>query len=828
MLSLGFFEFFKTPMKAFYGVMLVLDGLIYGLIAFLYKVFLIIASAQFFNQELYKEIAGRIQIVLGILMLFVLAYAILRGVINPDDMDAKSGMTVKSIVPNVVKTIILIAIVPTLFNYAYKAQDIILTNNVIGKIVLGQSNAEIEKIRIDAGLSAEEANKAYIEYGGTSMATLVFQTFFYPEEAPEDADEADGEVEALDPEDIVAKNAVFKELGLGNKIARVAGILACVAGGVFAITGLWIPSLFAFGACLLKKLWDWVFGKDLTLAQAYYYSASTGDFSLYVAFVDNVAKHEIHYSWFLSAIAGLFVCYIIASFCIDLGLRAVKLGYYQMIAPVPIFANLVPKGKDIFDKWVKNTLSTFLGVFIRVLVIFLVIFLIGKLPDITTNIWDSAVQGPSWGTRFFARMFLILGLLLFAKQATKLISEVFGISDGSLKLGIKDKLSDLKQPVFRAGAAIGGAATAGARNFRGSKGQGAGRITSTLGGLAGGAKKGLKYGKGADSASAMKDAAGKAGKEVNEKAAERHHAGDLFGKMLKDMAEFKDKADVWSGSGITFEEQHLLKTNKELIDAATKQAEKDKAPRDAAKAIFDANSGKAKVAFDDGEIEKYAKALGYTGVIAAPEATAAEKQAASAAQKQFIKDRGIGDFSDWKDLSYGVFEKMRASGKKLDGVNPLEQSTINGLEVYLKGLSDRIVTDIVDKTQGVDENGNWINSKRPDGGSPAQIVYSPKLEAALQDLQTTLQNNFKKYGGDHEMFKGDFAKFLADGQKSYKDMLGGMTVTIDGKLKTLGEILKKQAKLSEDYASERSRELSQLYTKIQEAEEKKAGSDGKK
>ncbi|HOZ88891.1 MAG TPA: hypothetical protein PK737_01470, partial [Bacilli bacterium] len=459
--------------------------------------------------------------------------------------------------------------------------------------------------------------------------------------------------------------------------------------------------------------------------------------------------------------------------------------------------------------------STFLGVFIRVLVIFLVIFLIGKLPDITTNIWDRAVQGPSWGTRFFARMFLILGLLLFAKQATKLISEVFGISDGSLKLGIKDKLSDLKQPVFRAGAAIGGAATAGARNFRGSKGQGAGRITSTLGGIAGGAKKGLKYGKGADSASAMKDAAGKAGKEVNQKAVDRYDAGGLFGKMLKDMGEFPAKVDKWSGGGVTFEEQSKVK-RLEKEDAILKEQEsKSKAAREAAKSIFELNATKAKIEFSDKEIEKLARAMAYSGPDGDYEA-----------MKTYISSLlGGTPYDTWKDFTYGILDTLRSTGKTPDGKNTLDARAINGLVGYLGAYKDNAVSDMISGKQGTDKEGNWVNTNRgEDTGREAQIAYSPKLEAAIQDVVTTLQKGFKELGADNQIFSKEAIRFFADGTKDYHSMLRGQTAKIEGAQKTLGEILNDQRKASGKMASQKERELSELYIKIEEAkksEEKK-------
>ena len=144
MLTLGIFDALsKNVLQAFYGLMLILDGFIYGLISSLYEVFTIIASAKIFSNKIFVDITNRVYAVIGVVMLFFLAYSLLRAIINPDNF-ASDKKGIGKIVPNIVISIILIAIVPTLFTYAYKIQNVILENNLIGNIVLGKDNQDYE------------------------------------------------------------------------------------------------------------------------------------------------------------------------------------------------------------------------------------------------------------------------------------------------------------------------------------------------------------------------------------------------------------------------------------------------------------------------------------------------------------------------------------------------------------------------------------------------------------------------------------------------------------------------------------------------------------
>ena len=77
--------------EGFVGIILVLDTLIYGLIGSAFRVFMAIASARLLSSEAYYAIANKVYLIIGVLMLFVLSYGILKAIVNPDEGTKQLG-----------------------------------------------------------------------------------------------------------------------------------------------------------------------------------------------------------------------------------------------------------------------------------------------------------------------------------------------------------------------------------------------------------------------------------------------------------------------------------------------------------------------------------------------------------------------------------------------------------------------------------------------------------------------------------------------------------------------------------------------------------------
>lgn len=174
---------------------------------------------------------------------------------------------------------------------------------------------------------------------------------------------------------------------------------------------------------------------------------------------DNVSakleeEYIFNYPFIFSTIIGVIVTLILFNFCLDIAKRSVKLYFYQIIAPLPIVANMVPgKGEETFKKWYKSCFSTYLDLFIRLIAIFFAVFLITTLYGTLVDILS---EHP------FLGIFIILGALMFAKELPQLVQDLTGIKlDGSFAI---NPLKKIQQAPLAAGAVgyvgarIGGAA----------------------------------------------------------------------------------------------------------------------------------------------------------------------------------------------------------------------------------------------------------------------------------------------------------------------------------------------------------------------------------
>ena len=176
---------------------------------------------------------------------------------------------------------------------------------------------------------------------------------------------------------------------------------------------------------------------------------------------DAIYDGNMEYMFPLSTIAGVVAAYLFLSFSLDLGVRAAKLGLLKLIAPIPIFLRITkPKGGQ-FDKWFSEFTKTYLQVFERVVIIYFAMLLISYLSDIITN--ASTVQvstGETYSPSVFIRLvgivIIILGILKFAKDAPKMLEDVFMVKIPAMRL--KDKINDneyAKRALTTAGVASG-------------------------------------------------------------------------------------------------------------------------------------------------------------------------------------------------------------------------------------------------------------------------------------------------------------------------------------------------------------------------------------
>lgn len=381
-----------------YNFLLLLDGVIYNLVDWLYDIFDFLARVNIFSNDTYSDIVQRIYLILGLFMLFVLAYSLLKATINPDEF-AKGENSFPSLIKNVVISLVIIVLLPMIFTVAFNIQNVVLNNDTIPSLILG----------------TDEFDRIENSDAGHRMAYYTFRAFFHENEDWCESEENNYSIS----DGTCAQNI----RGNGGWFDRNGEPLSDVRAGI----------------------------------------ENGESFSNYSNFGEAVTAGEIQYMFLLSTAAGIFLIYVLLNFCFDLAVRVVKLAFYQIIAPIPVVCRILPGGnmKDVFSKWVKQVISVFLEVFIRIGIMNLGVFLITEIIDNFDGI--SGLNSLDFTQQCIVMALLIMGVVIFIRQAPKLLGDLLHLDTGGMKLGLMDKLA--MGGGLLAGAAVGGIATAGARNL---------------------------------------------------------------------------------------------------------------------------------------------------------------------------------------------------------------------------------------------------------------------------------------------------------------------------------------------------------------------------
>lgn len=440
--------------ETFWKIIISLVGSIFKLVNSAYRIFLALAEADIFKNAEFDIITRNMYEILSIVMLFALAYGILVKIVDPEN--SKSGVDGKKILQKLVMAIVLLALIPSIFSFMFGLQEAILESNVLNSIFTGSSNVGAQNI----------------QNAGNVMAVNSFKPFFTPN--------VNNDTNPEDARGIIKNHTEY---------------------------GVTLDNEESYG-CKYE---------ECTLAEVDLFAEKTGDFGFYQAFATNINEGEVDFQWLIALVVGGFLVYAMISFCFDMALRVCKLAFFEIIAPVAIFCNVIPKMEDVFKKWLSNTTKTFISVFTRIIVMNFGVYLISI---IVKNVDLGLDNAGNWFLNLIAKCFLILGIVMFMRQAPKLLSDLFGFGDGDMKLGIKDKLKS--SGAFAAGAAIGAGTTGLVRNAvnagqnfkKAPKDKKFGAVVkglgSTLAGGASGFTKGAWYAKDAGSGKDMKNALNKA------------------------------------------------------------------------------------------------------------------------------------------------------------------------------------------------------------------------------------------------------------------------------------------------------------------------------
>lgn len=510
---------------------------IYSFAADIYTLILQVAGAKIMDNATVSTYVGNIGILVGVFMLFKVAISLLTYLVDPDQTDDKrTGST--SLISGIVVTMALLIAYPFAFKALRVVQDAVLNskdgNNILVQLFSGSSRKE-PGAHIN-GINCYYSNGAHPNVGGTSYdavislvtnnskkeftwidydsgnwfigwnyhvvngitvdrnASYVFKYDDYKEQNNKirvswwysdrisynkggDAitiNEIEGEKSVLNhcPKYFYYYDNGFRILLSDEKLSLRSGEREATynpektkerayvndAGRIMAGS-----LLFSFISCdssvdsdTCEKL-----GKSMSINDiegTYDYVADGSDLN-----------DAVEFQSFLALLFGIVLILFLVTTTADVAVRTVKLMVLEIFAPIPIVSYCDPKSRSVFESWLKTLGVVYADIFIRIIIIAVCNFLISSI----------SIAGYSG----FVRIALIIGILLFLKEAPQFICNMFGIKSQGLGNFTLNPMQKLKEtPII--GGAMGAAAGAISGAASGAKKGGFGG--ALLGGFAGG------------------------------------------------------------------------------------------------------------------------------------------------------------------------------------------------------------------------------------------------------------------------------------------------------------------------------------------------------
>lgn len=415
--------------QAIRGVGAILDKIFFGLLVVVFQIFFNVASAELFTGESILKFVGRVQLILGVFTMFQLAMSILKGIVNPDQFFSKDKGFSNVITKVVIALFLLALIMPIsipgakneyekqvnnngiLFGTLYSLQHRLLSNNTLGRLILGSDNSSSTFMGDD---------ESELESASNIFASTILKTFIKINLVEEkDRTHADGKTD-----DQISSNWVCSDMNDYVDVYKQDDV---------------DPDT------LLNLVGD-TCGSD-----------DRGNVAEFVSTVTASDYFKFTYSPFISTIVAGIFAFILLGFCVDVAIRAVKLSVLRIIAPVPILSYMNPSGgKDgSLNSWIKTLTSTYLDLFIRLAVVYFAIFLIMDIISEGIVINIGFTENPLIGG--VSTVLIFLGIFFFAKEAPKFFKDMLGLKgDSSMFGGIGKALG-----IGAAGLGIIGSARAG-------------------------------------------------------------------------------------------------------------------------------------------------------------------------------------------------------------------------------------------------------------------------------------------------------------------------------------------------------------------------------
>lgn len=462
-------------------------------------------------------------------------------------------------------------------------------------------------------------------------------------------------------------------------------------------------------------------------------------------------SYAFHFDGLIALVAGLITVYILIIYSIDVAVRVFKLAFLELTAPISIVA-YVGVGDKMLSSWFKELGKTYGELFVRIVVIAFYLFLIHNLDSFmsqfTTGDFISVLK-----------VFLIVGMLMFVKEAPDIIGRLLGFKI-ELKGGIGGRLGSMAavgkqaqaawggiKQAAKLGAGVAGLGLAAAANpfaaagvglahhawNKGFKSVGArpGKETATGKFLAGGGKTAGAYLRGKGLVPGLKDAK----KTYSESDFGLEHiANKNYNKNKKETERFNAK--MGNNKYGMVEDSELARNN--FIGNSKKDLGKTRG--DAVNVLLDANIQKAK-------LEK---------ITSDKDAIVSNLDVMRANAKTVEAQNAISDLKNGLLTGKYTADSFRQS---MNGL--IERGIINGsdggtISAKLDSIQNKIASDEDISKYLVNENGT-LNFGSSGLGAVTNIANTK-----ASDAKTTYDNLYK---GSSESDKKEMDRYMAQSEK---------------------------------------------------------------
>ena len=174
----------------------------------------------------------------------------------------------------------------------------------------------------------------------------------------------------------------------------------------------------------------------------------------------------VDYNFLMATFVGIFLAYFIFSYTVSVGIRMIQIAVLQILSPVAIIGYLSPKDENMFTKWSKVYISTYIDVFLRIIIINFAVCVIGIIMEQgDSTFWKSIGSPKGILLTSYIKIIMMIAILQFAKKAPELLGKILPTGDSGIGFGLGTTLAPLGVVSGAVAGGVGGAVVGGLGRF---------------------------------------------------------------------------------------------------------------------------------------------------------------------------------------------------------------------------------------------------------------------------------------------------------------------------------------------------------------------------